>query len=557
MKNVRNSFLPGGRSERPFRLPGSQWGAFTVGLVASALSVLTTGCGHSTDPSGDRPPQVVFTPAADSVTIDLDVEQIFWAEVRNASAEEISFRRGEQVVSTEDHYVYAAEKLGVDSLAARVVLPQREVEKHWRISVRLGDAQRPPDAQEVTVGHGPLPGSIEVRWQRPAPQITPRPLARYLIAISYDGPVTEQNWEEALPLDAVASVPGQVGYMRSYDDDDHPVLQAGQTFWLAVRVEDDAGAMSGVGDVRSLRLSAPYWLEGVVRDDLLAPLEHILVSYGCDTCKTLTAADGSYRLGPFRDLDKYVLKISDDGVGTPGFGAFFDFRTDSLGAQSPQPIDVVLIRNWPLDIGCGDAYPAGGFLEYFLTMTRTDTFTLRRPNRQLLKWTEYPVRMYIHEAMTTDGTFSLDSLTVEAAATWNARLGEPYFIEVQELGEAQIEVYFEPNEVNLYGIVTVEKPLFAKINDVIPTLMKVKIKQNVSIAHIQTMFEVILHELGHALCLGGHSRCSASVHLMNAEPFGIIDARWPESPINDDEAAAVRCIRNLPQGVSMHHYRYD
>jgi len=38
---------------------------------------------------------------------------------------------------------------------------------------------------------------------------------------------------------------------------------------------------------------------------------------------------------------------------------------------------------------------------------------------------------------------------------------------------------------------------------------------------------------------------------MNSNPVGTIAARFPDSPISDDEAEAVRLIRYLPQGFNL------
>ncbi len=44
---------------------------------------------------------------------------------------------------------------------------------------------------------------------------------------------------------------------------------------------------------------------------------------------------------------------------------------------------------------------------------------------------------------------------------------------------------------------------------------------------------------------------------MEGNPQGIVAARWPESPIHDDEVALIRMIYALPPDHPMDIYRVD
>ena len=69
---------------------------------------------------------------------------------------------------------------------------------------------------------------------------------------------------------------------------------------------------------------------------------------------------------------------------------------------------------------------------------------------------------------------------------------------------------------------------------------------------------VILHELGHALCIGNHSDCNGGVHIMQVGAHSVTATlSGMQAAISDDEALLVRLLRVLPQGCDMNQYLLD
>jgi hypothetical protein len=372
--------------------------------------------------------------------------------------------------------------------------------------------------------------------------------------------LTAANWNEATVIDTVEHQPGQtIGYSRTYSAEQMEEILPGEEVWVGVRVEDRSGLLSPLSETSSIIITLPYSLHGYIRDEHGQPLHGVIVDYGCDTCKTATDETGWFEFGPFRDIDKFVFTTisSNENSHPDTVDAYYDFQTDSLGVETPQPLDIMLIGRNGLDPGCPDEHYSGDFLSFVRQMTRTDRELTIRPNFELLKWDSYPLNVYINEALNTDGTFSMDSLAVEAITIWNDKMGEDYFLQVDQVDLADIEIIFTvqgiyPN----HGLTEIMNDgRRYRINEVIPRKMDVSVLQSLNEA-VYTL-EVLLHELGHALCMGDHSNCGDLVHLMWGTPAGIIAARWPDSPINDDESAAARIIRYLPQATPMDHYIND
>jgi hypothetical protein len=418
-------------------------GAASMGLLWLALvGLLGVSCSGSTTPEDNGPPQVGFSPAADSLVLDLNTEHLFIVQLQNVPGAQVRICRGESLLSTRATYLYAATRIGPDSLCASVTFADSTVSKTWRIRVVLGSAGLTPPVHDLRAEPGQTPGSILLTWDQPALMITPRPLVRYLVGVATSVFTGEGEWSQVTVIDSVPDVAGHYQYRVLYDDDDYPILVPGEDRWVAVRVEDVAGVLSNLSAVRRLKITSPYWLRGVVRDDAGEPLMGVLVDYGCDTCKTLTDGAGEFELGPFRDIDKYVLHVRDDAQGTGEIGDFYDLLTDTLSDESPTPLGLNLIHAYGLEVICDGLYNGGDFLTYFRKSTRTNVTFSIRPNHKLFKWEEYPLSVHIHETMNEDSTFAMDEVAREALADWNGRMGETYLVEVADPDQAQIGIEF-------------------------------------------------------------------------------------------------------------------
>ncbi len=534
------------------------WFCLTGGWVALALfCVLALGsCSRTTAPE-DASLRITYSPTEEDIVIPLDAVVAFRVSLENAPGAVVQFCRGDSVLVTGMEYFYEGRRIGSDILCVIVSLPDATYRKEWRITVDGENAQRPPIVPDQAVVLGPSPGSIIVRWTQPPPASVPRPLSHYTVAITYDTTLTEITWEDAIVLEQVDHIPGpSIGYARTYDDDIYETIIPGEEIRVAVRAEDEAGLLSPIGDPMRIRISTAYSLQGYIRDDAGRPLHGIIVDYGCDTCRTATDVSGWFELGPFRDVDAFALTTLSRDVNTDpeNIDAYYDVQTDTLEVDSPQPIEITLISRWGIDPNCGSQLYADDFLTYLMHITRTDQTISGRPNQNLLKWESYPLTVYVHAALNDAQTFAMDSLAVETLRMWNEKLGEDYFVQVDLPTAADIEIIFTNEGLGLnHGLAQiVNDGVIYRINQVIPQKMEVLIRT--SLNNPRYAHEVLLHEIGHALCLGNHSSCDALVHLMCPSPAGIIDAHWPGSPINDDEARAVSAIRYLPQAMPMDRF---
>ncbi len=533
-------------------------GAAGAGLLWLALvGLLGVSCSSSTTPEDNGPPQVGFSPAADSLMLELNTEHLFIVQLQNVPGAQVRICRGESLLSTQATYLYRATRIGEDSLCATVAFADSTVSKNWRIRVVLGSAGLTPPVHDLRAGPGETPGSILLIWDQPALMITPRPLAHYLVGVSASEFSSVDEWPQVTIIDSVPDVAGHYQYRMLYDDGDYPVLVPGEDRWIAVRVEDEAGVLSNLSAVRHLKITSPYWLRGVVRDNAGDPLTGMLVDYGCDTCKTLTDGVGEFELGPFRDIDKYVLQVRDDAQGTGEIGDFYDLLTDTLSAESPSPLGIFLIHNYGLEDICDGVYNGGDFLTYFRKSTRTNVVFNDRPNHKLFKWEEYPLSVHIHQTMNEDSTFAMDDVARQALADWNGRMGETYLVEVADPDQAQIGIEFTDSGLcsGCIGETTLEEPANYNLSEVIPERVLIRVK--VSLHDSTSTREIILHELGHALLLSEHCDCGTYGnirHIMHQPPSGIIGDRLGDWPISIDEMHAVRAIRNLPQGQDMSRY---
>ncbi len=112
------------------------------------------------------------------------------------------------------------------------------------------------------------------------------------------------------------------------------------------------------------------------------------------------------------------------------------------------------------------------------------------------------------ERWNDNGTFALHALADSAITMWNERLGEPFFVPAADPGSAQLTIFFSNEDLGSNIAVTrIVDPVNADINIEIPRKMTIQARTGFPVSTFA--FEVLLHELGHAFCIGGHSRCDA------------------------------------------------
>jgi len=523
----------------------------TAGISLLLAAWIVVSCSSSTDPGGgDEPTQISFSPSSDTVTVQIGQDTLFEVVTNDGTTPLAQWSRDGQVVHEGLQYSYNSVELGIDSLAVTVAIPGDPRQRSWTI-VREGAL--PPSVSVASIEHGPEAVTIEISWQRIVPSQAPNPIAEYLVAVAYDGPITTENWDDAILLDSVASDSNLIMYTRQFSEEDG--LLPGQEAWFAIRARDELDLVSPVNAAqnRTLRITAPYHLYGTVVDDAGNPLSTVIVNYGCDTCKVVTDVEGNWTLGPFRDIDRFVLFTATDNENSgPGVvDAYYDFVTDTLSVASAMPLEIMLIGRHGLAVACedpGENYQ-GSFLTFFRDLTRTNLQALN--GGRLWKWESYPVTVYVPAGISDNG-IDLQEQARISLQNWNDAVFTPVFTETDDPNNADVVIEFVAPGQGQIGLTNVVLPSGNVINEVIPEQILVQVTPGLNT--LQVSREVLMHELGHALCFGGHSECGFGVHLMYIWPIGMFDITGEDGAISLDERNAVRCLVNLPQGVDMDQF---
>ncbi len=538
-------------------------------LLVFALALLAAGCSDSTGPSPPPPVQITFLPATDQLALALGQTELLKVSVAGTGAASVAFKRGATVLSQELTYPYQRQQVGADTITVTAVADGVNAGKTWLIWVDGGFGDRPPPVPGLAVGEGGGPGTLRVSWQNPPSSLGPRPYERFVVGARFDGPLTDNTWPSAQILEVVPHDGGVVGYARDYAG-----LPQGVEAQVAVRVIDAGGAISPLGDVRVKRISGEYRIRGVVLDPDGQPVPNVSVSVGTGPQERgVTNPQGQFTLPDplqyplgFPDINKYVLQIKDEG-NSGDVAAFYDFQSDTLSSRSAYPLAITMIPAlapygdpWGeslLGSACVNPltslpYYDRQFLNFFraLTHTQAPLYTLR-------KWDRYPVTVWIQPAFSDSGGFDLKPWAQRGVAAWNNRLGEEYYTEIADSAAADVVVLFTMlSQPRLGETRIVQPPGNWYINEVVPIKMRILIEKQLRTPDVA--LGLAIHEMGHALCVGVHSDCTATdrPHIMvaGAQP---VDTADPEGAISDEEALVVRLIRHLPQYFDMRHYILD
>jgi len=404
----------------------------------------------------------------------------------------------------------------------------------------------PREVPLVEVTHGPDPGQAAVSWM--ILTWSSFPIEEYLVAVSLTGPITEDNWDAATMVERYPAHPGQVRIRNVYGAE--AGLAQGATVWFAVRARDSGGRLSPLSHSPRLTLTREWWVEGRVLDQEGRGLPAVPVQANPSPRSGETDQSGNFRLGPFRDIDRIVIRTG-GRLKDPTF-PWYDFQGEPVRTLSGQSLlagqDIFLIGRSDLDPVCG--VPDHDFLTYLRHMTRTTAIEFNPASTKLHRWEEYPLKVFV-PVHTNNAGVSMDAAARSALATWNGVLEEDYFLPVDDVPGADIVFSFEDRE-NFYGQVSLLSPAGPgrQFGRVIPEKMGISIDTKLSTQPLVT--GVALHELGHALGLYNHSDCQASGYLM--EIAGGLGAMGRSEPVHPDEVRAVRCIRHLPQGQDMSGY---
>ena len=523
---------------------------FATVAAAAALTICLVAlfaCSSSTDP--DISLAISFTPAEQYLSVQIGDEILFGVEVSSGHEASVRYQQGDEILSEESSYLYVASRAGRDTLRVTVTASDTVHVRDWRIDVGADPEDLPPLMQITFLEHGRLPTSIVVNWNQPGAEQTPYELVEFLVAVSYTERINDNNWDQAVQLGAIAYDAERIAYAAEFDADDG--LEPDRQAWFALRARDIHNLYSPLwgSSNAQVRISAPYYLEGYVRDTALVGVPDAIVSYGCDTCKTTTDPDGSFRLGPFRDFDKFVLSTTTrDANSQPDIvDAYYDTYTDSMSIDTEMPLDIFVIGRYGLDTPCAEGSYDDDYLALLRSMTYTDQQQIS--DFRLLKWPSYPISVFINDEQSTNGV-ELVPQAQWAIELWNEAMGRDVLVEVSEPGDAQVQVMYADIAPN-FGSVQVVIPLNSYVNAVIPELMHLLVREDMNDALFTV--ELLVHEFGHTLCLGEHSTCE--LHIMHAfccNRFDEVDE--PVDAISIDERRILRSVINLPQATPMDRY---
>jgi hypothetical protein len=540
--------------DTPRRKHGQQLGIVILPLFLAAV-LGWVGCSSSTDPGGGggggTEPEFVFTPSARAQQIFLSDSLDFRAVVDPAGSLDVTWRRRGDIVSNTPDYRYRPQAVGPDTVSVKALSGAYDDSTYWVVQVREDPSLIPPQVPSVNAGPGPQPADVEVVWNRVPTSAFP--IVAYVVAVSFAGPISEANWDAARILGTYAAVPGQVGYGKLYTESDDGMLP-GQTGWFAVRAIDTFDQMSSLDYSVSHEITYPWFIEGTVSDDRDNNLLGIIVASVSPEISDNTDGTGFYRLGPFRNIDTvrvYTTSRNEDLPGEP-LTSWYDFQSEPLTYEAPGQ-DIVLISRYVTDEICWSTNPAGLFLPFLRSMTRTDDDPLDENRSILYRWDTYPLTVYVPE-VTNQDLVRMDLAVDAALEFWNIAMGEEYFVRTADAEAADLNFLFN-NEQTDYGEVTLLLPSGPDIEfgRVVPQKMQVFINTVLSTPKLVT--EVTLHELGHALGHVAHNPCGLADFLMfTGGGTGALDNL---DPIHIDERRLVNVIRRLPQAVDMNNYRLN
>lgn len=512
-----------------------QWRRVAAAYLALTLAV---GCaGDGTSPDGQSP-TVTFTPAQQGQEVAVGGNIMFAVVVEPEAAMTVTWRRGATIVGSAREYTYLASLVGRDTLRVRAESAETPRDYFWVIDVAPEPQTAPPTVPSAAADPGPDPSQVVFSWTRVS--VSTYPIVDYVIAVSYSGPVTPQNWDAASVLGNVPHIPGRVGYNATFDGD-HDHLVPGAEAWFAIRARDDRGQLSTGVTSRSTRITTEWWINGRVIDDAGNPLATVSVRSLVPGRSGNSEGTGRFRLGPYRSIDSVTVKTTSD-VG------YYDLTTARLNSSVDIERDLVLPGKYGVDSRC-TAY-GGDFLDYLRDMTNTEPSAADTAASRLWKWDHYPVSVFLPDSVTATGRH-LDDLTREMMELWNTKMGETYLVPAASPASADVCVTWMPDISSGYGEAGLELPVGGVLGTVVPIRMRVKIAA--VITEDAFFKEVALHEFGHVLGLVDHSFfCTDAHHLMlNGGAGG--NLLLPD-PIHPDEIRAVRTIRRLAQGVDMRSY---
>ncbi len=522
-------------------------------LLAAGLFALagTLGCGESTAPD-PVPPGVhfVYTPESGQLVAVRGEPVVLSARAVGIDSFQTVFTKGDDVLASTPEFTYVPAAVGLDSVLATVTWDGVTDQHLWRLNVTGPGLVRPPQPRNFQVI---ITDQIYVTWTGELDYDGPVALSRYELRYRARGVVDEEHWDVAIPLAEVPYDPDRTDYLVVVPVEP-PALPIGAPVGFALRLRDSDEILSEPAR-DDVFIPSGYIVEGTVTDMHGQPLAGVEVRWSYCDGRTYTDANGRYQSYLLPPHELVGIRYSDDGVGVPGTGDYYDaaiqWRVDSERVQN-----VMLLPVASIDPSCGSYRYDGDFLNFMRDMTYTDPGRYYRQAYVTARWAELPISYYVVEQWSEDGSFALHALADSAVTTWNERLEATFFVPAPSATAAQLLIYFDNDDMGTSLAVTrIVNPVNGSLNFVVPQKMTIQARTN--FPDPTFAFEVLLHEVAHAFCIGGHSLCESGVHLLRSNPQGIIAERFPESPIHDDEVRLIRMMYALSPFHPLGIYRVD
>ena len=521
-------------------------------LAAGLLLFLClSGCSSSTDPGVDPdPPTIIeFHPVGQGQSLRLSESMVFSVSVKPAANLSANWYRSQVMVGEDSLFTYVPSMIGRDTLEVSAFSGAVRDTYYWVIDVLEDISVIPPEVPNLAVQAGPAPVEVKVTWNRATGATFP--LVEYLVAVSYDGPINEDNWEQATILGSYPPVPGQIGYAHIYNEDEHG-MRPDTRAWFSVRVRDDREQLSILTTSRWHDITWPWYLGGYVTDDVGNSLLGVIVNSDGPGYSANTDGSGKFLYAkPFRNIDSIRIATSSP--------TWYDFRTPAVSADKDTTFtNITLINKYDLGYACY----GGEFLNYLRDMSWTKEVDSEPEQSRLFTWDEYPVSVFIPPKINGAGV-DMEAACLAALTFWNNTMSDDainlgitetdYFVRSTDEAAADIVFLFEFRPQN-YGDISLLLPAGAgdELGGVIPEKMQVWINTDPALDLFTEVQGVALHELGHTLGMFAHVDCPGAEYLMQAA--GGTGSMGRDEPIHLDERRVVRAIRNIPQGTNMIDY---
>ncbi len=540
-ERTRYSFPTSGRRNTLIRI--------CLGLCLLLIGHLW-GCSSSTEPEvkPDPTPSIRFSPLGQGQSLFLSQTMDFSASAIPAASLTVNWYRGGVLVGQDPLLNYVPAVVGRDTLEVGAFTGAVRDTYYWVIDVEEDILAIPPEVPNVDAQAGPNPADVAVSWIRVSGATFP--LVEYIVAVSYDGPISESNWEQATVLGRYPPVPGEVGFYKIYSEQEHG-MRPGEMAWFSVRVRDDRQQLSPLTVSILHDITWPWYLGGLVTDDAGLPLPVVGVATG--EVSGNTDGRGVFLFNePFRNIDSIQVATTANGL--------YNFLTEPLTVQQETTrVHISLLNQYELgDPGCW----TGEFLEYLRSMTRTLEVPGVPAKSQLFTWGEYPVSVYIPSGVVNGAGVDLGQSCLAALDFWNLTMRNDanllgieetdFFVSTANSANADIVFLFQYRPQN-YGEVQLLLPVGKVLGEVIPIKMEIWINTDpVGLDEFAKVQGIALHEFGHTLGLFSHADCPNAGHLM--EVAGGSGAMDRLEPIHLDERRAIRAIRVIPQGTNMVNY---